>query len=293
MQFQMKKVFVLLLVIGMSLLVGKVWYWQTDGFARSRIYGWTQELEGRWWNAEADRAICQNFTYLGRGRQAFAFVSQDRQYVLKFPRGDIYKLPFWLRVLPLKSWRKRQIARKALRELGVLQSAYLAMEELQDATALIAMNFSFRKGPEQKWVKLTDKAGRSHHIALSNTYFILQRRKELFRDIIQEAARKEGIGGVEKVLDGVFKVIVERTQKGILNRDGSFLRNYGFDEKRAYQTDVGSFFKVNQPIGKELFFRSMELSVKPIRRWMSLKHPEWVDLLDQKREQVLQHFAEL
>ena len=287
----MRKIPFLLLLIGLCLTVGKIWYWRTDGFNVSRLQGWTQELQGTWWDDEAETALQQDFHYLGRGRQAFAFASEDGRYVIKFPRGDICKIPFWLRSLPLESRRKSQISRKAIRENWVLQSARLAMEELKDATAMIAMNLSPHTPPflKAKTVQIIDKAGRSYQIPLSRSYFILQRKKVLFKDVIQQTALKEGIQGVEKVLDALFAVIVERTKKGILNRDGSFLRNYGYDETRAYQTDVGSFYQVEVGSAKELYFQSMELSVKPIRRWMEARHPEWLALLDQKLAEFEYH----
>jgi len=286
----MRKIFCLLALIGFCLGVGKVWYWRTNGFSVSRLHGWTQTLEGVWWDEEAESVIAQDFHYLGRGRQAFAFVSEDGKYVIKFPRGDIFKIPFWLRALPFEQRRQRQIMRKTAREQCVLQSARLAMEELKDATALIAMNFSPNAQHEKlqnKSVRIIDQAGRSLHIPLCTTYFILQRKKRLFQDVIEEAAAKEGLIGVEKVLDDLFANILERTRKGILNRDGSFLRNYGFDEKGAYQTDVGSFYKVENESMQAVYLRSMELSVRPIRRWMKKKHPKWVEILDRKRELVL------
>jgi hypothetical protein len=283
----MRKIFFLLILIGFCVGLGKVWYLRTNGFSVARLHGWTQALEGIWWDEEAEHIIAQDFHYLGRGRQAFAFVSNDGQYVIKFPRGDICKLPFWLRALPLEKRRQRQISRKAEREQSVLQSARLAMEELKDATALIAMNFSpetTNKKIPNKSVHIIDKAGRSFHIPLRTTYFILQHKKKLFRDVIEEASARDGLVGVEKVLNDLFANILERTKKGILNRDGSFLRNYGFDEKGAYQTDVGSFYKVDNEPMQAVYLRSMALSVKPIRRWMKKKHPEWIEILDQKQE---------
>jgi hypothetical protein len=161
------------------------------------------------------------------------------------------------------------------------------MEELKESTAMMAMNLSPHGPPflKTKTVRIIDKAGRSYRMDLRSSYFILQGKKELFRDVIQEAALKDGIAGVEKVLDALFAVIIERTKKGVLNRDGSFLRNYGYDEKRAYQTDVGSFYQVAIGSTNDLYHRSMESSVKPIRLWMQAKHPEWLELLDLKQKQ--------
>jgi hypothetical protein len=280
----MRKICYLLLLIGLCLTVGKIWYWRTDGFNISRLQGRTQELQGVWWDDEAEAAILQDFHYVARGRQAFVFASVDGLYVIKFPRGDTCKLPFWLRSLPLESRRKRQITRKAYRENFVLQSARLAMEELKESTAMIAMNLSLQ-GPaflKAKTIRIIDKVGRSYQIPLGSAYFFLQRKKKLFSEVIQEAELKEGMEGVKKVMDALFAVIVERTEKGILNRDKAFLQNYGFDEKRGYQTDVGDFFQAGPGFTKDSYFQSIESSVKPIRCWMQEKHPEWLDLLVQK-----------
>ncbi len=276
----------LVLLIGFCASIGKGWHWARSGFSLARLDGWTQELEGTWWDPEADSAIAQKFTYLGRGRQAFAFVSQDGRYVLKFPRADIYKLPFWLRTLPFEKKRARYISRKAIKERELLQSFQLAFEELKESTAMIGMNCSKRE--TAKIVTIVDKMGRSFRLTLDRSYFILQKKKKLFRDAIVEAFEKEGTAGVERVLDATFAVIVERTGKGILNWDGEFLHNYGFDEQRAYQTDVGSFFKVEDQPMKSVYFYSMELSVKPIRRWLKQTHPEWLEMLDERRALVEQ-----
>lgn len=287
----MRKIFCLALLIGSCAGLGKGWYWIRNGFSIARMQGWTQELVGSWWDQEADTAIAQKFYYLGRGRQAFAFVSEDGKYVLKFPRADIYKIPFWLRALPFEKKRERQISRKAIREAEILYSFQLAIDELQESTAIVALNCSKNRtstSEEGRRVTVVDKIGRSFELSLDHTYFILQKKKQLFRDAIVEAASKEGTAGVERVMDALFAVIVERTAKGILNRDGSFLRNYGFDEERAYQTDVGSFFKVPEQPMKSVYFHSMELSVKPIRRWMKQTHPEWLAMLDERRALVEQ-----
>ncbi len=283
----MRKICCLLLLIGLCLTVGKIWYWRTDGFNISRLQGWTQEVQGTWWNEEAQKAIDQDFYYLGRGRQAFAFASEDGRYVLKFPRGDICKLPLWLRTLPLKSKRDYRTIRKAKREVALLESVRLAIDELKESTAMIAMNMSQHESPSLKTqsVRIIDKAGRSFKIPLGNTYFILQHKKELLSDFVQDIALKEGTMGIEKMLDDLFALILERTQKRILNWDGKFLRNYGYDEKRAYQTDVGSFYKEEVGTIQDLYSEVIELNIKPIRHWMEKKHPEWLELLNKKQAQ--------
>ena len=70
------------------------------------------------------------------------------------------------------------------------------MEELKDATALIAMNFSPNNTNEKlpnKSVRIIDKARADlFQIPLRTTYFYPPtQKKQLFRDVIEEAASRE------------------------------------------------------------------------------------------------------
>ena len=46
-------------------------------------------------NSVIDSILDQPFTYIGKGRQSFVFLSEDKKYVLKFVRQDRLKVPLF------------------------------------------------------------------------------------------------------------------------------------------------------------------------------------------------------
>ena len=97
-----------------------LYYWQSDGFSIERISNVFapagNELSALTKNEKIIlKKICeQPFVYLGKGSQAYAFQSQDGQYVLKLFKGYHLKPIPWLENLPLigilvASYRNEQL----------------------------------------------------------------------------------------------------------------------------------------------------------------------------------------
>src|SRR5579872_5769568 len=79
---------------------------------------------------DTKKILSQPFHYLGRGRQCFAFASEDGKYVLKCIRTDKFKAPFWTHIFPniLKKKQSKIEQKKYL----VFESFRMANEELKD-----------------------------------------------------------------------------------------------------------------------------------------------------------------
>lgn len=284
----MRKIFTLIGLIIFCLALGKAWYWVRDGFAIIRLDRWNQTVPGTWWEAEADKAIQQKFYYFSRGRQCFAFISEDEKYVLKLPRTDHFHLPLWLRAVSLKSlseYRAHFLADIKHRESFLLESFLICFDELKDLTAVIGMNLS-HQGTVGKSITIIDQIGRSYELPLKNTYFILQHKRKLFRDVFKEAVLKEGTIGVEKIVDSLLELLVERAKKGIFNKDGSFMRNFGYDGQKAYQIDVGSFYRKKNLTPEEAYSKSIASNIEPLREWIEKENPEWLKMLDRKLDMI-------
>ena len=81
----------------MILGVGKGWHWIKDGFSIQRTAFPLAPIQESLVDEETRAALQQTYDYLGRGHQCYAFQSADGRYVLKLPRADRYRLPFWLK----------------------------------------------------------------------------------------------------------------------------------------------------------------------------------------------------
>ena len=69
-----------------------------------------------------------------------------------------------------------------------------------------------------------------------NIYLLeLQRKKPILMTEFQRALRDGRRPEAEKMLDAFVEAIAERARRGILNKDPSFIRNFGFDGERAFR----------------------------------------------------------
>lgn len=267
-----------LFLILLSIGAGKGLYILKDGFSPRRIQSLEYAAEENW-GEEAAAALKKTYHYIGRGRQCFAFASDDEKYVLKFPRTDIYKTPFWARVLPVKSYRENLEKSHREREAFLLNSFKISFEELKNQTALLAVHIG-KSRSNGLMLHLVDAAGCKHHLPLSTTSFVLQYKRPILMKAFSDALEKKDQKEAQKILDALLTVIAERARKGILNRDRSFLRNYGFDGENAYQIDIGSFFRSPLLEKDTAFQKSVRDSIDPVQEWLSLHSPEMLEYLN-------------
>jgi hypothetical protein len=275
----MRKIAWLLLLCSFCLGVGKGVHSLKDGFSYRRIQGidtWVSEE----FDEETKAALSQTFFYLGRGRQCFAFESEDHRYVLKMPRTDIYAAPLWAKALPLSDSIKDLLKAKKRRETFVLGSFHLALEELRTQTATIALHFG--KSPSRTPLILVDKLGCTHRVLLGKTAFALQYKKPILSKILVAHLQKGEKEKAKKIVDALFDVIYDRAQRGILNKDRSFLKNFGYDGVQAYQIDIGSFYRNPRLTLEEAKWKSLTESIAPVQEWLTDLDPELLAHLNQR-----------
>lgn len=281
----MRKLLILLLLCALSAGAGKALYYLKKGFSPRRIHALDIPVSHNW-SAEASQALSQPFSYIGRGRQCFAFVSEDGKYVLKLPRTDIYKVPLWIRVLPLPSLRTQMLTDRAERQRFLLESIRIAHQDLPDQTGIIALHLG-QSAPQNHFLILIDALGCRHHLPLHKTPFILQHKQPLLIPAFEQALANNDPRQAKKILNALIAAIIERGQKGILNRDRSFLRNYGYDGTQAYQIDVGSFFRLDTLDATTAFHKSVNDSMDAVKEWMAKAHPEMIPYLNESLDSEL------
>jgi hypothetical protein len=274
----MKIFFRLILLFLFSLSFGKGIYFLRDGFSPRRLAN-LHPLETTTVTEETKKILSQPFRFLGRGRQCFAFASLDGKYVLKCPRTDIYKIPFWAQVLPVKGYRERCEADKAYRHGFVFNSFRIAQEKLQSETGIIAIHLG-KSEPTSQQITLIDSLEIKHRVPLQTTIFILQHKRPLWTPAFLAAKKNQDIKEQKRLLNAFIDVIIQRAKKGVLNRDRSFLRNYGFDGVRAYQIDVGDFFQLKDWDQSYVYQKAVRDSLAPVQQWLAETDPPMLELID-------------
>ena len=283
----MKKLLAFFFLVLFCLVLGRGWYWATDGFRVSRIQGFDGTIgRERPFSEEAEKALSQRYNYLGRGRQCFAFESEDGKYVIKLPRLDRYRKRILFEACPFglfKAAIDRRMNSNSERKRKLFESFELSADELREETAIVGMYIAPGSG---KQIEIVDRLNRSYQLPLEKTGFILQRKLRLFKDLFHDAISKKDMGEINWILDRLLEVVVRVADKGILSKDGSFLKNFGFDETSCFEIDVGSFYRAQDEKGKKAFVASIHASVETLRVWLLDLDPALLELIDQKLDLI-------
>lgn len=234
------------------------------------------------------RALSQKYSYLGRGRQCYAFESADGRYVLKLPRGDSFRLPFWLRFRSfsfLDSLREARLADKNKRFHFLMDSFVLASEELKNKTGLLYLHVE-STSHLQTLLFLQDRLGRSHALDLDKAVFVLQEKKDLMLPIFKRYLQQGDREGAKSILESFMGLVSYRVKKGILNKDNSFRRNFGCDHGEVVQIDIGSFYRSKEKNSSFAF--SFQQTMEPVDLWLGTIDPEmqaWFQMRIKERVQ--------
>jgi hypothetical protein len=249
--------FVLLILA--SLAIGQGLYIAREGFNPRKLHCFHKE-EGPPLSSEMQEILSQPFTFLGKGRQCFAFASQDGKYVLKCPRTNIFETPFW------------HTRKESMRKQFVFESFRLAAEELQEETGVIL----FHRGGGSGVLTLIDRLGCCYKFPIDQTVFVLQHRFPLWTPAYLKACDKRPL------LQGLVDLVAKRASHGIVNRDGSFLKNYAWDGEKVYQIDVGDFFRLDWA-QEDILHKALEDTLSPVCKWLPEEEATLLRALMQKK----------
>ena len=268
----MRQLLTLILLVGTVLGTSKAWHLAKDGFLFRRALFPLIAQQSPQNCDEILPLLNQPFTFLGRGRQFYAFESADGKYVLKLPRYDSYCLPLWRRAISLPWIRTRAEVHFATSDrLHFLQeSLQIALSQLKEETALIGVYLSQRNCALPP-ITLFDRCGRKHLFPANEYGFVLQKKVPLFIPIWQAALESGQMEEAKRIFDAFLHFIAARAEKGIYDKDATFFPNYAFDGTQVIQIDIGGFCQ--RPV-------DITDSIKPFRDWLERTHPEWVYQLE-------------
>ena len=206
----------------------------------------------------AYEAFNMPYYYLGRGKQAIAFASMDGQYVLK-----------------LFKWPKKQKKQKALSE-----SLYLVDTNLKKECGIIAIQY----GPSSSDcnnippIQALNSRGKIITIHLKEHLFVLQKRAPLsLKETLFKLKWQNRIEEGEKVIKSFFALLHSIRSKGLIDLDGSLIRNGNIalikNSNNCYTSlsiDIGKYSKSEQ----DQITNNDIKRLKPLISWIKNAWPE-------------------
>lgn len=279
----MKKSFfiacVLLVVFLGVLFVARFCARETGGFELVRIASCSAEVKSSLLSPkekeELGIVLSQPFSYLGAGGQAFAFVSKDGKYVLKFFN---HRFPYPGLVRKIFDKRMAYAREKLNRDFA---SYRLAFSELKEESALLFLHLD-RTDDLHKKVALIDKLGISHEVDLDAVEFLVQKKGTLLTTYLEEANEEEA----KAALTSVVKIFISRCKKGIFDEDPRLHKNVGLLGKDPLFIDAGRFKKDERRKEKEVYKQDLQAATSRLKKWLAERHPTLAAHLEKEIENV-------
>lgn len=226
--------------------------------------------------SEIDAILSQSFTFLDSGGQCYAFVSQDGKTILKlFKHHHIRMWNFLNRItFPhlLHASIQALLEKKIHQSPQFFESCTIAYKHFKERSALIYLHLNKTRYFKKK-LSIIDKLGITHLIDLDTTDFALQKRVELSHYKFKTLIQNHDLDSAKACIDSTIALIIERCQKGIVDRDPNMRRNIGFLGTKAVEIDLGSFTQIRPMNEPDFYQEEVRLRTQKFYRWL-YKHDE-------------------
>lgn len=269
--------------------LARVYYLLTDDFRMGNVIfnlpyhpEWETEITQQNQTKIKD-ILSQEFYYLAKGAQSYAFTSEDGRYVLKIFKFKHMKPSFFVKMLPsmtmFEHYKSNHLKRKKT-VLDNLFSGYLtAYQQHRDETGIIHVQLNKTDLFEQPIV-LHDKMGLRHTVKPDRVYFVIQEKAIQTEIVLRHALDAGNIELAKKRLHQVFDLYLHEYSKGLFDSDLAVMRNTGFIGERPIHFDVGELSVEKGPIHTGARMDDFEIIAQEFDSWFKKnypkEHPEFV-----------------
>lgn len=232
--------------------------------------------------AEVDQILSQKYTFLARGSQAFAFLSEDGKYVLKLfkqhkwhPKHILGYIP-----LPFNPYYNDYLLRQK-KQQGVLSSCKTALLHVREDTGVLFAHLN-PTPLNIATVPLVDKHGKSWTLDLSKSCFLLQKKADLFYPHVQDLMAQGDTHGAQEAITSTLKLLDRFIDLGVFENNAILRKNFGFIGNRAIQFDIGKF---KFDAGRVKDKGEIRIVAKNFRRWVGKNYPDLLPHFDEKLDE--------
>jgi len=233
----------------------------------------------------------QPFRYLNKGVQAYAFLSQDGEYVVKFFQHHRLREKTFkdhpIEYIFNGSFREKMAAKKNLKN-ELFASTKLAFEMIPEESGIIYAHLN-RTEDQLRGIRIVDANGTAHKIRPDGVSFILQRKAVYILPTITSLMKKGDVAAAKARLDQIFSLLLSLAQKGIVDGDYALIRNnnIGFAKDRCIYIDTGHIYHNPTLNVKEQMEYEFGTRLAPLYEWLAFTYPELAQYYEEQRHKIL------
>ncbi len=231
----------------------------------------------------------QNYYYLASGTRCYAFISEDKKYVLKFfktknlsPKGWLTRYPLsFLRYLGYNDPPDKQFLSE-----HVFANYKNAYESLRSESGLMYIHLNRTREFRTKTC-LIDMKGRKHTIDLDTVEFILQKRVTPIFEHLEALVQSNQINELRSAIRSFMQLIAIRCEKGFASQNVSLHNHFGFIGEQPIQFDCGIITKdlsMKYPLNIQ---REILQVTERLNIWATETHPEITFIIQEEAQKMI------
>lgn len=231
----------------------------------------------------------QTYYYLSAGNQCYAFISEDRQYVLKFFKMRSLFPKGWLNSFPLSLLQHLGVKQEACHQLfseRIFASYKDAYEILREETGLIYIHLNKTQEFKSK-VTLIDNKGKKYAVDLDAMEFVVQKKATKIFDHLNELSKKYKYEDLRESIRSHLRLIALRCEKGFADNDLSIRNNFGFIDNTAVQFDCATLTRDSSMKYPSNFRQEILEAAKRLNGWARENCPEITLFIQEEAQQLI------
>lgn len=226
---------------------------------------------------EIDRALNQQYVYLGKGCQAYVFESEDGQYVLKFFKYQRFRPQWWLNNLvsipAIEQYQQYKASQKKNKLDNVFRSWKIAFEDLSRETGVVYVHLN-KSNDLHKIMTIRDKMGLSHQIDLDQMEFLVQHKAKMLCPTLETMIDRKEIAQAELLIDRLLSMVLLEYLRGYADNDHALMQNTGVWEGFPIHIDVGQFIYNSSVKDPAVFRQELYDKMYKFHLWLKKRHAE-------------------
>lgn len=230
---------------------------------------------------QLDNILQQDFIYVGKGAQSYAFASEDERYILKFFKFKHLKPSFLVSILPdippFSEYISQVTLRKNRKLNSIFQGYRLAYDLNKEESGLLYIQLV--PNGQEKLVSLIDKIGLKRTVDLGSVVYIIQEQGRTLRSTLDELLANQNVALAKNRISQIFSLYLSEYQKGIYDRDHGVLHNTGFVGERPFHLDVGKLSKDDNMKNPDVYHKDFKKVISRISPWLYENYPQYADEL--------------
>lgn len=234
--------------------------------------------------------LLQDYFYLCKGRQAYVFLSEDGQYVLKFFKYQRMRPLWWAKTLSWipavnNKWEMRSASNEAKLE-RMFNGCKIAYENLSDITGVVYLKLDDSYSPVPS-VSIYDKLGIKHEIPLDDRQFILQVKAEPFDQKVKTLIQNGETDRAEAMIMSTIELLLEENERGFIDLDPAIVKNTAIFNGTPIHIDIGQFAEIDESYDSEFVKQDFLDKIDSFLLWVSELNGEMAVRIDEAVDQLL------